>query len=58
MTLKEVEETTGVPTSYIIKSLDLPASISEEERLGRLQRQYGFEINDVREIVTGYKNRE
>lgn len=58
MTLKEVEETTGVPASYIIKSLDLPESMSEEERLGPLKRQYGFEINDVREIVTGYKNRK
>ena len=58
MTLKEVEETTGVPASYIIKSLNLPETMSEEEQLGPLKRQYGFEINDVREIVKRYKNRE
>ncbi len=58
MTLKEVEETTGVPASYIIKSLNLPETMSEEERLGPLKRQYGFEINDVRDIVKRYKNRK
>lgn len=58
MTLKEIEETTGVPVSYIIKSLNLPETISEEKRLGPLKRQYGFEINDVREIVKRYENRK
>ncbi len=58
MTLKDVEETTGVPATYIIESLKLPESISAEERLGALKRKYGFEINDVREIVKEYKNRK
>jgi hypothetical protein len=56
MTLREVEETTGVPAAYLIKSLKLPDTISVEERLGPLRRQYGFEINDVREIVKTYKD--
>lgn len=58
MTLKEVEEATGVPASHIIKELNLPETMSEEERLGPLKRQYGFEINDVREIVKRYKDGE
>jgi Domain of unknown function (DUF4405) len=58
MTLREVEEMTGVPAAYIIKSLKLPDTISKEERLGLLKRQYGFEINDVREIVKNYSERE
>ena len=58
MTLKNVEETTEVPAIYIIESLKLPESISVEERLGPLKRKYGFEINDVREIVKEYKNRK
>ncbi len=58
MTLKDVEETTGVPATYIIESLKLPESISAEEQLGPLKRKYGFEINDVREIVKEYKNRK
>jgi hypothetical protein len=55
MTLREVEEMTGVPAAYIIKSLKLPDTISKEERLGLLKRQYGFEINAVREIVKNYR---
>ncbi len=58
MTLKDVEETTGVPAPYIIESLKLPESISAEEQLGPLKRKYEFEINDVREIVKEYKNRK
>ena len=56
MTLREVAETTGVPAAYLIKSLKLPDTISVEERLGPLKRQYGFEINDVREIVKTYND--
>jgi len=54
MTLREVEGTTGVPADYIKKSLKLPETISVEDRLGPLKRQYGFEINDIREIVRSY----
>ena len=56
MTLREVEEATGVPAAYLIKSLKLPDTISVEERLGPLKRQYGIEINDVRYIVKTYND--
>lgn len=55
MTLRDLQETTGVPVDYVIKSLNLPESISTEEQLGTLKREYGFEINDVREAVKQYK---
>jgi len=58
MTFNEIEEATGVPAVYIIGSLKLPESISGDERLGPLKREYGFEINDVRVIVKGYKDRK
>lgn len=59
MTLKEVEETTGVPAGFIIGELKLPGSISvDDQQLGSLRRQYGFEINDVREIVKDYNGRK
>jgi len=58
MTLREIEQTTGVPTSYIIESLKLPESISIEEKLGRLKKKYGFEIRTVKEIVHEYKNKK
>ena len=55
MTLKEVEETTGVPIAYLLKALNLPKSIAPEKQLGPLKREYGFEINDVRDVVKEYK---
>ena len=58
MTLKEVEEATGVPPAYLIESLKLPHSTSVEERLGVLKRKYGFEISDVREAAKTYKSSE
>ena len=56
MTLEEVEETTGVPASYVINSLKLPKSISTEEQLGKIKRLYGIELNDVREVIKKYKD--
>jgi hypothetical protein len=58
MTLKDVEETTRVPATYIIEGLKLPESISPDEPLGRLKRTYGFEMSDVRELVNEYKKRQ
>ncbi|MFH2011993.1 MAG: DUF4405 domain-containing protein [Pseudomonadota bacterium] len=55
MSLLEVEKATGVPVNYIIEKLKLPRSVSGEERLGVLKRTYGFEINEVREIIHEYK---
>jgi len=58
MTLLEVEKATGVPVNHIIETMKLPTSISGEERLGILKRTYEFEINDVREVIRKYKNKE
>lgn len=56
MTLREVEQATGVPAAYLIESLKLPATTSLDERLGVLKRGYGFEILDVREAVKAYND--
>jgi len=55
MTLGKVEELTGVPVSFLRQSLDLPESVSENERLGPLGRRYGFEVEDVRRAVRNYR---
>jgi hypothetical protein len=54
MTLRDVQELTGVPVDHIITALRLPADAPRDERLGRLRRSYGFEIDDVRRVVGGY----
>ncbi len=51
MTLREVERRTGVPAAVILRELGLPLDVPADDRLGRLRRQYGFEIQAVREIV-------
>lgn len=54
MTLREVERETGVPTSYLIDRLGLPASVSLDEKLGPLHFEHGFEMEDVRQAVAEY----
>ena len=51
MTLEEVEQITGVPAQAIMRELGLPAGVSPQTRLGRLRRECGFEMYDVREIA-------
>ncbi len=57
MTLLEIEQVTGVPVSHILRELGLPSDVSPGERLGRLKRAYGFETDDVRDIVRVYGER-
>ena len=51
MTLAEVEGATGVPVATLKSELGLPKDTSADERLGRLARQYGFDVDKVRDIV-------
>jgi hypothetical protein len=57
MTFRDVEVATGVPAAYLIESLELPASVSADERLGPLKHRYGFEIDAVREAAKAYEER-
>ncbi|MFC2165915.1 DUF4405 domain-containing protein [Acidobacteriota bacterium] len=51
MTFRELEEQTGISARTIIDKLGLPASVSLDEHMGRLRRQYGFTLQEVRDIV-------
>jgi hypothetical protein len=51
MTLQEVEQKTGVPAAVILKELGLPPDTPLDERLGRLRKQYEFEMHTVQDIV-------
>jgi Domain of unknown function (DUF4405) len=55
MTLNEAANSSGVPLKYLLKELNLPSSLTGNERLGQLKRQFGFELNRVREIILKYK---
>lgn len=58
MSLREVEEATGVPAAHIIEALKLPTATSPDEGLGSLKKRHQFEIKDVREIVKQYRQRQ
>jgi hypothetical protein len=50
-TLADAAKIGGIPVEKLISQLRLPADVDIDERLGRLKRQYGFEIHEVREIL-------
>ena len=51
MTLNEVVKKYNCPLSKFKEELDLPDDLDGNERLGRLRKQYGFRLGDVKEIV-------
>jgi DNA-binding transcriptional MerR regulator len=55
MTLGDVVALTDVPLSHLIQRLGLPAGTPASERLGRLARQHGFTLVDVRDVVASYR---
>ncbi|HCC69904.1 MAG TPA: hypothetical protein DEQ09_01940 [Bacteroidales bacterium] len=57
MSLIDVSLRYNVPVSYIIKELDLPASVSGNEKLGRLRRSYGFTMSDIKLIIHNYRRK-
>ncbi len=58
MTLRDIEKLTGIPAAHILQELGLSSSVSIDERLGRLRRAHGFEIDEVRAIVESYHESE
>jgi len=51
MTLADVEKLTGIPSSAILRELGLPGNLPTDVKLGRLRKEYGFEMNAVRDAV-------
>ena len=54
MTLAEVEQSTHVPISYILKELGIQDDISPDKKLGPLRQSYGFQMETVRQIIKNY----
>jgi len=57
MTLMEVEDATGVSVAALKSELGLSEDIPADERLGRLSRQHGFDMEKVRDIVAKHMPR-
>ena len=52
MTLADMEKSTGISTAVFKEKLGLPKRTKSEETLGRLKKLYGFELLDIRDIIT------
>ena len=55
MTIRELSVEYDVPSKYIMKKLNIPESVSENQRLGLLKRDYGFRMSDIEKIINEYK---
>ncbi len=49
MTLEEVSAAAGLPLEVVKQRLELPASVSGQDRLGQLTRRYGLTMAQARE---------
>jgi hypothetical protein len=57
-TLREVEKATGIPAREIAAELGLPSRISLDETFGRLRKKYPFTLQEVRDVIHDYLNKE
>lgn len=51
MTLAEVAEGAGVSTAQLTAALGLPADLSGDARIGRLRREHGLTMSQIRDVV-------
>lgn len=56
MTLRQVEQATGVPVGHLISRLGLPPGIDPDERIGRIRKRYDISPDDVRKVVKDYRS--
>jgi hypothetical protein len=54
MTLAEIEQSTGVPPAYLIERLGMPHDVPRDWGVAKLGREYGFAVDEVREMVRQY----
>lgn len=54
MSLSDIEKETGVPATYLTEKLKMPADVPRDVNMGRLKREYGFEMGSVRELIRQY----
>jgi hypothetical protein len=51
MTLEQVAEATGVTLEFLVRELGLSSDVQADDRLGRVARDNGLSVAEVREIV-------
>ena len=56
-TIGEIAAKYNVPAELIKKALGIPVDRPDNERLGRLRRQYGFHMSDVERFIEEYNQK-
>ncbi|MCO6042299.1 DUF4405 domain-containing protein [Aeoliella sp. ICT_H6.2] len=51
MSVAEISQLSGVPAEAFKRELSLPADVSPDERMGRLGREFQFDMDRVREVI-------
>jgi len=51
MTLGDVIEATGVHLQFLVREMGLPSDVSTDDRLGRVARDNGLSVEEIRAIV-------
>jgi predicted nucleic acid-binding protein len=57
-TLREIEKATGIPPREIAAELGLPSKVSLDETFGRLRKKYPFTLQEVRDLIYYFSNKE
>lgn len=57
-TLREAEKATGIPARKIAAELGLPSKVSLDETFGRLRKKYPFTLQEVRDVIYYFLNKE
>jgi hypothetical protein len=57
-TLKQAEKATGISAETIAAELKIPSSVSLDDTFGRLRKQYGFSLLEVRDVISDLLGRE
>jgi hypothetical protein len=52
MSLADVEKATGISAKKIAQELNLPKDASLDQNLGQMRRRYGFQLQQVRDLVS------
>ena len=56
-TIGEVAARYDIPAESMKKALGIPSGIPDNERLGRLRRQYGFYMSDLERVINEYRQK-
>jgi len=55
MTLNEIAEKYNISADIIKHEMNIPTSVSNDSKAGRLKREYGFSIDELREVAERLK---